>query len=100
MIRGMYSTVLLVHSWLRWATLVLAAGATINATRPVTSNMIRLPGKWWDTFFMLAVDLQMLAGLVLYFGLSPFTREAMTNFAAAIQVPPLRFWALEQAGGM
>jgi hypothetical protein len=96
----MYSTVLMVHSWLRWLTLVMAVGATINAARPLTPGAVRLPGKWWDTFFMLGVDLQMLAGLVLYFGLSPFTREAMTNFAAAVHVPPLRFWAIEHAGAM
>jgi hypothetical protein len=49
---------------------------------------------------MLAVDLQMLAGLVLYFGLSPATQTAMANVGAAFRVPTLRYWSLEHAGAM
>ncbi len=49
---------------------------------------------------MLAVDLQVLFGMVLYFGLSPFTKEAMTNINATMANPALRFWAVEHAGGM
>jgi hypothetical protein len=96
----MYSTVLMVHSWLRWFTLATSIGAIVNATRPVPPGATRLPGKWWDTFFMLAVDLQMLAGLVLYFGLSPFTREAMSDVGTAIRIPAVRFWSIEHAGAM
>jgi hypothetical protein len=33
--------------------------------------------------------------LLLYFGLSPFTRDALNNFAHSMQVPALRFWAVE-----
>jgi hypothetical protein len=95
-----YSTVLLIHSWLRWITLLLALAATINASRPAAPSPAPLPGRWWDTCFMLAVDLQVLFGLVLYFGLSPFTTRAMENFRAAIENPAMRFWAVEHAGGM
>ena len=49
---------------------------------------------------MLAVDLQVFFGLVLYFGLSPFTKEAMANVSLAMGNPALRFWAVEHAGGM
>lgn len=49
---------------------------------------------------MLAVDLQVFFGVVLYFGLSPFTKVAMTNMNATLTNPSLRFWALEHAGGM
>jgi hypothetical protein len=96
----MYSTVLMVHSWLRWFTLVMAFGATLNALRPIPVDATRPPGRWWDTFLMLAVDLQMLAGLVLYFGLSPATQTAMTNVGAAFRVPTLRYWSIEHAGAM
>jgi hypothetical protein len=96
----MYSTVLVVHSWLRWATLVLAIAATLNAFRHPIDPNARLPGRWWDTLFMLAIDLQVVVGLVLYFGLSPFTREAMENVGATLNNPALRFWAIEHAGGM
>jgi hypothetical protein len=95
----MYTTVLTIHSWMRWATLLLAVAATLSAFRPPLANG-RLPGRWWDTLFMLTVDLQVLFGLALYFGLSPFTVEAMNDMGAAMKNPGLRFWAVEHAGGM
>jgi hypothetical protein len=49
---------------------------------------------------MLALDLQVLFGLVLYFGLSPFTRDALADVAAALRTPLLRFWAVEHIGAM
>jgi hypothetical protein len=96
----MYAVVLTIHSWMRWLTLALAAAATFNASRPSTEGAKALPGRWWDTFLMLAVDLQVFFGLVLYFGLSPFTKEAMQNVSLAMTTPALRFWAVEHAGGM
>ncbi len=95
----LYTTVLTMHSWLRWITLILAIAATLNALRPVLPGG-RLPGKRWDTFFMAAVDLQVLMGLFLYFGLSPFTLEAMNDMGAAMKNSGLRFWAVEHAVGM
>jgi hypothetical protein len=99
MMVGMYSVVLTIHSWMRWLTLALATAATLNASRPYVEGNA-LPGRWWDTFLMLAVDLQVFFGLVLYFGLSPFTKEAMSNVSLAMADPALRFWAVEHAGGM
>jgi hypothetical protein len=96
----MYTVVLTIHSWMRWLTLLLAAAATLNASRPPTEGLTTLPGRWWDTFLMLAVDLQVFFGLVLYFGLSPFTKEAMADVSLAMTNPALRFWAVEHAGGM
>jgi hypothetical protein len=95
-----YATVLTIHSWLRWAALALGAGAIVRAFRYRHDPGERFPKSRWDTFFMLALDLQVLLGLVLYFGLSPFTREAMSDLAAAIRHPLLRFWAIEHAGAM
>jgi hypothetical protein len=95
-----YAHVLTIHSWLRWITLALAVAATLNAMRPHGDHSARLPGRWWDTFFMLAVDLQVLFGLVLYFGLSPFTQQAMEDFGAAVRNPAMRFWAIEHALAM
>ena len=41
---------------------------------------------------MLAVDLQVLFGLLLYLGRSPFTTAGMNDLHAAIHEPVLRFW--------
>jgi len=90
----------MIHSWLRWITLLLACAATVNASRPAAASPTPLRGRWWDTFFMLAVDIQVVVGLVLYFGLSPFTTRAMENLGAAMQSPPMRYWAFEHVGAM
>jgi hypothetical protein len=95
-----YTSVLTIHSWLRWVTLILAVAATANALRAHQGRVAPLPGRWWDTLLMLAVDLQVLFGVLLYFGLSPFTRVAMQDFAVAVRTPAMRFWAIEHAIGM
>jgi hypothetical protein len=46
------------------------------------------------------LDLQLLIGLVLYFGLSPITRAAFQDFGAAMGNSMLRFWAVEHIFGM
>lgn len=96
----MYTAVLTIHSWMRWVTLLVALAATANAFRSPAPSDDKLPGRIWDTLFMAAVDLQVLLGLLLYFGLSPFTKQAMENFGAAMSDGGLRFWAVEHLTGM
>ena len=96
----MYANVLLIHSWLRWFTLIMCVGAIVYAARPARSGGTALPGKTWDTYLMLAVDLQMLTGLLLYFGLSVFTKAAMEDVNAALHEPAVRYWAIVHAGAM
>jgi hypothetical protein len=95
-----YSPVLTIHSWLRWITLLLAIGATLNALRADRDLLQKPPGRQWDTFFMMALDFQILFGLLLYFRLSPFTMQAMNDLPSAVSNPTLRFWAVEHAGAM
>ena len=96
----MYANVLLIHNWLRWFTLIMCIGAIVYAARPVRSDSAELPGKTWDVYLMLAVDLQMLTGLILYFGLSDFTKAAMENVGGAWHDPAVRYWAILHAGAM
>ncbi len=49
---------------------------------------------------MMALDVQMLVGLILYFVLSPFTARAFTDFSAAMKNPSTRFWAVEHITAM
>jgi hypothetical protein len=97
---GIYPVVLTIHSWLRWGALALGVAATINAFTNRSAHMTPLPGRMWDVLFMAAVDVQVLFGLLLYFGLSPFTAEGLTNFRSALQQPILRFWTIEHIGLM
>jgi protein-L-isoaspartate(D-aspartate) O-methyltransferase len=95
-----YSSVLTIHSWLRWVTLLLAIAATLNALRQDPDVTRRMPGRVWDTFFMMALDFQVLFGLVLYFGLSPFTRAAIQDARVLLQSDPVRYWTLVHFGWM
>jgi hypothetical protein len=95
-----YLAVLTIHSWLRWAALLLGATATVNAFRDRADAAEPARGQRWDWAFMLALDLQVLFGLLLYFGLSPFTREAMSHIGTALRDPGLRFWAFTHVATM
>ena len=96
----MYEFTLMIHSWLRWAVLIAAFAsiATAFSIRPGTGGDAR--ADRWGLLFMIAMDLQLLIGFLLYFALSPFTREALTDFGAAMANPALRFWAVEHVFGM
>ena len=95
----MYSAVLLLHSWIRWIALVAAFGATFAAVRNRVEGEQSLADRW-GLFLMMALDTQMLLGLLLYFALSPFTTEALRDFSAAMHNPPVRFWAVEHLSSM
>ena len=96
----MYALVLMLHSWLRWVALVAGVGAiaTTAADRSVTLRTGR--SDLWGLALMIALDVQMLVGLLLYLVLSPFTTEAMSNFGAAMKNPALRFFAVEHVALM
>ena len=49
---------------------------------------------------MMALDIQMLLGLVLYLALSPNMAPILENFGAAMKDPALRFWAVEHISTM
>lgn len=95
----MYSTTLLIHSWLRWAVLItgliVVLRALTRSSRPWTpsdENAAKL--------FTITLDIQMLAGLLLYFVLSPLTKAAFADFGGAMGVSGLRYWAVEHTFGM
>ena len=88
----MYTFVLALHSWLRWLALI----AGVVATYSVLSNR-ESTGRAdvWGLVLMIALDVQLLLGVLLYVALSPFTAEAMRDFGAAMKNPGLRFFAVE-----
>ena len=96
----MYPAVLMIHSWLRWLVLLFGAAATFNAFRHRADTADRPRGQRWDWVFMVALDLEVLFGLILYFGLSPYMREALSNVGMALRDPGLRFWTFTHAATM
>lgn len=92
----MYEFLLSLHNVLRWAALV---GLALT----LVSTVIGLLGKkvWSRRDEMLTamapglLDLQLLVGLILYFFVSPITRQALSNFSAAMGDSVTRFFAVE-----
>jgi heme A synthase len=95
----MYTIVLAVHSWVRWLALVAGIGATLAAVmgRVESENS---PADRWGLFLMMALDVQMLLGLLLYLALSPNAAAILDHFGAAMKDPALRFWAVEHISTM
>ncbi len=104
----MYTAALILHSWLRWSALIAGVGATFTALTdreglPRRSDDVAKAGARadrWGLALMVALDLQMLVGLLLYFVISPITREAMRDFGTAMANPGLRFFAVEHIAMM
>lgn len=97
----MYTAILPMHSYLRWAVLLTALIAIARALRGWRNNR-----PWTLTdgragfWFSLTLDLQFLLGIVLYFFLSPITTAALADFGGAMRDASLRFWAVEHVAGM
>jgi hypothetical protein len=96
----MYTAALALHSWLRWVVLALAVLAIVRAIAGSAGHR-----RWGPAddraalFFMIALDVQLLLGLLLYFVWSPLTRAALADFGAAMG-SGLRYWAVEHVFGM
>jgi hypothetical protein len=54
----------------------------------------------WGLLFMIALDLQLLLGFLLYVALSPTTAAIFNDFGAAMRDPGARFWAVEHVSLM
>jgi hypothetical protein len=96
-----YAAVLLIHSYLRWVVILaglMAVGRALAGTfgRKPWSPADDRAGFW----FVTALDLQVLLGLLMYVFLSPFTHQAFGDFGAAMKNSALRFWAVEHIAGM
>ena len=97
----MYNLVLLAHSWFRWLVLLAALVAVARAIGGVSTRRPWTPvddraGLWLTA----ALDLQMLLGLALFIFLSPVTKSAFVDVAAAMKVPDVRFFLADHPVGM
>jgi len=90
----MYETILIIHSWIRWFALVTAFGATLAVVRNQVEGDRSLADRW-GMMLMMALDTQMLVGLILYLAVSPNMEQIRANFPAAMKDPATRFWAVE-----
>jgi hypothetical protein len=92
----MYPFILGLHNLIRWVAFILAIVATATAFlgwfgKRQWSERDRKIGS----FYGIAMDVQLLLGLILYFALSPLTRTALMDMGTAMGVADLRFFAIE-----
>jgi hypothetical protein len=91
----------LVHGYWRWAVLVAGATAVVRSVRA-----LRVEGAWTASdertsrWFVAAVDVQVLLGLILYFGLSPFWPAMRDSFHYALKDRTARFFGIEHETAM
>ena len=97
----MYSAVLIAHSWLRWVVVLTALAAFIRGVQGWSGH------RRWSAaddratlLFTIALDLQVLLGLLLYVVLSPQVAAAITNVGVSMRDAVLRFWLVEHLFGM
>lgn len=90
----MYTLLLILHSWIRWVALVGGVGATLAAVTGRVDSEESAADRW-ALVLMIALDVQMLLGLLLYLVVSPNMAEIRGHFGEAMQNPTLRFWAVE-----
>lgn len=97
----MFEPVLVFHSWMRWTVLVLAV---VAIARAIVGYRRGNPWTTWDgragLFLTLALDIEVLSGLMLYFFLTPFAQILVDDFGTAMRVGILRFWTVEHAAAM
>jgi len=92
----MYSAVLSIHNIIRWIALILGILAAVRAYLGWFGNREwTVKDRKIGSYFTIAMDAQLLSGLLLYIFLSPTTRTAFQDFGAAMQVGDLRFFVLE-----
>ena len=97
----MYSSVLWLHSLLRWAVLLAGLMAWFHAIGGQTAKRPwSAKDELWASIFTISLDIQLLVGLVLYFGLSDITKMGIQNLGAAMKIADVRFFTVEHVTGM
>lgn len=88
--------VLAIHNILRWVILGLGILTIVRMVWGWVSQKIWTPfDKKIQMFFVIALDSQLLVGLLLYFVFSDITKAAFANFGTAMNNSILRFFSLE-----
>ena len=96
----MYSAMLTLHSWLRWLVLILGVVAIARAASASRARQWTRGDDRATLWFTIALDLQLLLGVLLYFALSPITKSALQNMGGAMKIATVRYWAVEHPFGM
>lgn len=92
----MYEILLIIHNLLRWVILILGLAAVIRGLSGWLGNRNWQPlDRRLGSFYTIALDVQFLVGLMLYFVFSDLTSPNLGNFGQAMGVPDLRFFLFD-----
>ncbi len=95
------SILLLVHSWLRWLVVALAVATVGRAVRGWVGRRSRSAlDDRLGRLFVIALDGQVLLGVVLYLFVSPMTTGAFRVPGTIMANAALRFWVVEHPFAM
>lgn len=98
---NVYTLLRLAHGYWRWAVLAAAIVVLLRAT---TGYLTRRPWTPLDErasrSFGNALDLQVMIGLVLYFGFSPFWPATYRTFSETMKGDVSRFFGVEHGTAM
>ena len=92
----MDSLALGLHNLVRWLVIAVGLWATIRFWRGWLQQ-----GAWSAgdataaRLFVIALDVQFLVGILLYFLYSPLTRKAFTDMGSAMRDAPVRYFVVE-----
>jgi hypothetical protein len=97
----MYAFLLLTHSWVRWIVLIcfvfalMASFASwlLHARRTKTQQLSGVA-------LVVSMDVQLLLGLILYFGVSPVVQAALGMGSSMMKDRVMRFWGMEHMVAM
>ena len=97
----MYDVVLLLHSYVRWFVILAGLLSGVTAlTGWLGQRTWRSSDEQRHQGFIMALDVQLLIGLVLYVFLSPTAKAAFADWGPSMKDSVLRFWGLEHAATM
>lgn len=92
----MYTALLATHSVLRWIVLIVLFVAIALSIKGLATKGEWAPAnKKINIATIAVVHTQVLLGLLLYVGVSPVVKSAMSDMGAAMKNSMLRFWAVE-----
>lgn len=92
-----YTVLRALHSYWRWAVIVSAIVLVLRLVR--RGDWTRADDRA-SLFYVIALDLQLLLGLLLYFGFSPYFDALRAGFHAAMHDRNTRFFSIEHQTAM